>query len=138
LLFSTLQQELEENGELRKTITDITNDRDKFEKEYYELKQENDELKRQLKEYECAEKFPNECHCAFRCLGNEWCDEAENRFIKYKQKLEKIKVLCTHSCAALTNVECERMENCEICGRYGNRETINGILSLLEEQEWCI
>lgn len=40
------------------------------------------------KEKKCCEKNPNECHCAFRCLGGEFCDEAEKRIKTLQEKLD--------------------------------------------------
>lgn len=40
------------------------------------------------KEKKCCEKNPNECHCAFRCLGGEFCDGAEKRIKTLQEKLD--------------------------------------------------
>ena len=52
---------------------------------------ELDKLKTELKNSECHKKHPNQCHCAFRCLGNDFCDDAEKRINTYKTTLTEIK-----------------------------------------------
>lgn len=54
---------------------------------------ELENLKIKLKMYECQEKYPGQCRCAFRCLDNNFCNDAEKRINTYKTKLEKIKTL---------------------------------------------
>lgn len=39
----------------------------------------------------CNEKYPGECHCAFRCLSNEFCDAAEIRIKNLKEELQQMK-----------------------------------------------
>ena len=43
---------------------------------------------RYLKGNECQSRFPNKCHCAFRCLGNEFCNDAENEINRLKRECE--------------------------------------------------
>lgn len=38
----------------------------------------------------CNEKHPGECHCAFRCLSNEFCDAAEIRIKDLKEELQRL------------------------------------------------
>lgn len=59
-----------------------------------ELEHKNKNLEKESKTYKCQEKFPNQCHCAFRCLGNEFCQDADERINKYKQALEEIRSYC--------------------------------------------
>ncbi|MBE7713737.1 MAG: hypothetical protein E7Z87_08330 [Cyanobacteria bacterium SIG26] len=54
---------------------------------------ELENLKIKLKMYECQEKYPGQCRCAFRCLDNDFCNDAEKRINTHKTKLEKIKTL---------------------------------------------
>ena len=57
-----------------------------------ELKAENERLQKEIRLYDCIEKWgTKECHCACRCLGNEFCEDADKRIIKYKQTLQEIK-----------------------------------------------
>lgn len=39
------------------------------------------------KQKSCVEKYPNQCHCAFKCLGNEFCDSAEEKINQLKAEL---------------------------------------------------
>ncbi len=39
----------------------------------------------------CSEKFPGQCRCAFRCLGNEFCQDADKRINELKAENEELK-----------------------------------------------
>ena len=39
----------------------------------------------------CNEKCQGECHCAFRCLSNEFCDAAEIRIKNLKEEMQQLK-----------------------------------------------
>ena len=57
-----------------------------------ELKAENERLKKEIRLYDCIEKWGTEqCHCACRCLGNEFCKDADKKINKLKQTLTEIK-----------------------------------------------
>lgn len=59
------------------------------------LKQENAKLKNDIKLYSCIERFgTKECHCACKCLGNEFCFEADKKINQLKASLEEIKKIC--------------------------------------------
>ena len=62
-----------------------------YYKQLRRLQTENEKLKKEIKSYKCQEKFPNQCHCAFRCLGNEFCQDADKRIEKYRKAFEEIK-----------------------------------------------
>lgn len=62
--------------------------------QYNEVVEQNKSLQQELKQKNCAEKFPNQCRCAFRCLDNEFCNDAEKRINRYKQALKKIECGC--------------------------------------------
>lgn len=69
--------------------------------EYEELKRNNkdlalmvDKLSKELKSYQCQGKHSNQCLCAFRCLGNEFCNDADNKIKSYQQILKEIKYFC--------------------------------------------
>ena len=60
--------------------------------QYKELKAENERLKKEIRLYDCIDKWGTEqCRCACRCLGNEFCDVAEEKMKNIKQTLENIK-----------------------------------------------
>lgn len=60
--------------------------------ELVELEQENERLKKEVRLYDCISKWgEKECHCACRCLGNEFCNDADKRINKYKSALEEIR-----------------------------------------------
>ena len=50
-------------------------------------------LAKELKSYKCQEKYPGQCHCACRCLGNEFCNDADKKINKLKQTLIEVKQL---------------------------------------------
>lgn len=60
------------------------------------LEQENKELKKDVQLFKCLDTFgENECHCACRCLGNEFCEDADKKINKYRSALEEIRILAT-------------------------------------------
>ena len=60
--------------------------------QYKELEAENERLKKEIRLYACIDKWGTEqCHCACRCLGNEFCDAAEEKMKNIKKTLENIK-----------------------------------------------
>lgn len=94
----------------------------KYLKEISELKAECEKLKKQLS---CSTEFPGQCHCAFRCLGNDWCDEAENRFIKYKEENIKLK-------QALEKIE-EKVKYLQRCQKEFDYVDLNCIIQIIKE-----
>ena len=69
----------------------------KLKIENNELKQNNkdlstivDRLSKELKSYQCKGKHSNQYLCAFRCLGNEFCNSAEEIINKYNQVLDEV------------------------------------------------
>lgn len=59
-----------------------------------ELKSKNEQLKKEIRLYDCIDKWGTEqCRCACRCLGNEFCDDADKKINKLKQALTEIKQL---------------------------------------------
>ena len=59
-----------------------------------ELETENERLKKEIRLYDCIEKWGTEqCRCAYRCLGNEFCEDADKRIDKYKKTLQEIKAI---------------------------------------------
>ncbi len=72
------------------------------------LVEENKRLKKEIKLHDCIDKWGiRECHCACRCLGNEFCTDAEKKINEFKTKLEKIKELCQVPNEPYYNSECE-------------------------------
>ena len=56
-----------------------------------ELKAKNEQLKKEIRLYDCIDKWGTEqCRCACRCLGNEFCDDADKKINKLKQALRDI------------------------------------------------
>lgn len=61
-------------------------------KQLKHLEQENKKLKKDVQLFKCLDTFgESECHCACRCLGNEFCEDAEIKINKYKTALEEIR-----------------------------------------------
>jgi chromosome segregation ATPase len=59
-----------------------------------ELEKENKELKKDVQLFKCLDTFgENECHCACRCLGNEFCEDADKKINSYRSALEEIRVI---------------------------------------------
>ena len=55
------------------------------------LEQENKDLKKQIRLYDCIDKWgTKQCHCACRCLGNEFCEDADKKINTYRSVLEEI------------------------------------------------
>ena len=54
--------------------------------------QECEELKKEIKSYQCNEKNANRCTCAFRCLENTFCNEAENKIDEIQTKIKVLKI----------------------------------------------
>lgn len=45
--------------------------------------------------YDCISKWgEKECHCACRCLGNEFCEDADKKINTYRSALEEIRNYC--------------------------------------------
>lgn len=78
--------------------------------------EENSKLKRQLLEIcynadakqiekmqDCNNRFPSECHCAFRCLENSFCNDAEERINKLKNENKKLKSTLEHALLVVNN-----------------------------------
>ena len=65
---------------------------EKFKAKIARLEQENKELKKDVQLFKCLDTFgESECHCACRCLGNEFCEDADKKINTYRSALEKIK-----------------------------------------------
>ena len=61
-------------------------------KQLQEKEQELKRLKKAIKLYNCIEKWgTKECHCACRCLGNEFCDDADKKINQLKADNEYLK-----------------------------------------------
>ena len=56
------------------------------------LEQECEELKKKIKNYQCNEKNANRCICAFRCLENAFCNDAENKIDEIQTKIKVLKI----------------------------------------------
>ena len=73
--------------------------------ELFKYKAENERLKKEIRLYNCIDKWGTEqCHCAYRCLGNDFCNEADKKINKLKQTLTEIKEIAEknlniHTCA---------------------------------------
>ncbi len=60
--------------------------------QYKELKAENERLKKEIRLYDCIDKWgTKECHCACRCLGNDFCDDADKKIKQLEAENEKLK-----------------------------------------------
>ncbi|MBQ8299327.1 MAG: hypothetical protein IJX99_05615 [Clostridia bacterium] len=56
------------------------------------LNADNEKLKKEIRLYDCIDKWGTEqCRCACRCLGNEFCDAAKEKMKNIKKTLENIK-----------------------------------------------
>ena len=67
----------------------------KLQEQLDQLKAENERLKKEIRLYDCIDKWGTEqCRCACRCLSNEFCDAAEEKMKNIKQTLAKIKEIC--------------------------------------------
>lgn len=92
-----------------------------------QLKAENERLKKEIRLYNCIDKWGTEqCHCACRCLGNEFCDTAEKKMKNIKQILAEIKEIaeeiddeCEYSCFAS-------------CAKKAKKQILNKISEVLD------
>lgn len=65
-----------------------------YYKQLKRLEQENKKLKKDVQLFKCLDTFgENECHCACRCLGNEFCEDADKKINSYRSALEEIKAM---------------------------------------------
>lgn len=63
-----------------------------MEKNITRLEQANKKLKKDVQLFKCLDTFgESECHCACRCLGNEFCEDADKKINKYRSALEEIR-----------------------------------------------
>ena len=70
----------------------------RFVDEINELKQENRELKKDVQLFKCLDTFgDSECHCACRCLGNEFCEDADKKINIYRSALEEIREIAENA-----------------------------------------
>ena len=75
------------------------------------LEAENERLKKEIRLYDCIDKWGTEqCHCACRCLGNEFCDAAEEKMKNIKQTLAEINRMAENT-YCLTNTTNKDMAN---------------------------
>lgn len=71
----------------------------RLEQENEELKETNKYQKKAIRMYDCIDKWDTkECHCACRCLGNEFCDDAAEKINTYRSALEEIKRYAEERC----------------------------------------
>ena len=57
-----------------------------LKKQNKDLQKEVKELQKEVRLYDCINKWgTKECHCACRCLGNEFCQDADEKITQYKQ-----------------------------------------------------
>ena len=67
-------------------------EQEKLIKEINILRQENKEMKKDVQLFKCLDTFgESECHCACRCLGNEFCEDADKKINSYRSALEEIR-----------------------------------------------
>jgi len=56
-----------------------------------QFKNENERLKKEIRLYDCIDKWgTKECHCACRCLGNDFCDSADKKITELKAENERL------------------------------------------------
>ena len=97
-----------ENETLFKAIEEVN----KINKE---LEAENERLKKEIRLYACIDKWGTEqCHCACRCLGNEFCDAAEGKMKNIKQTLADIKEIAEHCIKQDICTTCDYSDKCHI------------------------
>lgn len=74
-------------------ILELTEARQIAERQYKKVVEQNRSLqqelfaaKKEIAMYNCIQKFgTKECHCACRCLGNEFCQDAEEKINEQKE-----------------------------------------------------
>lgn len=94
-----------------------------------ELKAENERLKKEIRLYDCIEKWgTKECHCACRCLGNEFCEDADKKINNYKQALAEIKEIAKRDCG-----NCPYNQNCDYIFQECEESKIDDILQKISE-----
>lgn len=73
------------------------------------FREENKELKKDVQLFKCLDTFgESECHCACRCLGNEFCEDADKKINSYRSALEEIR----------GKIESLNKDICNNCGWY--------------------
>lgn len=81
-------------------------------KQLIRLEQENKKLKKDVQLFKCLDTFgESECHCACRCLGNEFCEDADKKINKYRSALEEIQKIIRADCKMCT-AECDCDDDC--------------------------
>ena len=81
-------------GSMRNTFCE--NEPDCYYKQLKRLEQENKRLKKDVQLFKCLDTFgESECRCACRCLGNEFCEDADKKINNYRSALEEIRELST-------------------------------------------
>lgn len=73
-------EKLKKMGKSNLEIAQITGDYESLENLY----SKDQEIEEKMKS--CNEKFPNQCHCAFRCLTNDFCQDAEKYINELKEE----------------------------------------------------
>ena len=77
----------------------------KQNKQLKRLEQENKELKKDVQLFKCLNTFgESECHCACRCLGNEFCEDADKKINSYRSALEEISGLASPHCTQCSQI----------------------------------
>ena len=89
------EQECEEKQKIAQdAISKLCAEKSTLYNKLDQLKAKNEQLKKEIRLYDCIDKWGTEqCRCACRCLGNEFCDDADKKINKLKQALTEIKQL---------------------------------------------
>ena len=87
--------------------------KDCYYKQLKRLEQENKKLKKDVQLFKCLDTFgESECHCACRCLGNEFCEDADKKINAYRSALEEIReILNLGICKNGVNGNCRPIRN---------------------------
>lgn len=94
-------------------------------KQLKRLEQENKKLKKDVQLFKCLDTFgESECHCACRCLGNEFCEDADKKINNYRSALKEILEIIRADCKRCT-AECDCDDDCT---RYKIQNKINEVL----------
>jgi hypothetical protein len=132
ILLDNVKRLEQENKELKKQIesdkgliTEGGKQQYQYLQKIVELEQKNKELKKDVQLFKCLDTFgESECHCACRCLGNEFCEDADKKINKYRSALEEILEIIRADCKKCT-AECDCDDDCT---RYKIKNKINEVL----------
>lgn len=133
------EQECENNKTAHQMELDIYNQEClSLQEELKAKEQECKRLKKAIKLYNCIEKWgTKECHCACRCLGNEFCNDAEKKINQLKAENEILEKVNKNNQEKIKKLN-ETLEEEFIAKQYGDEALFFTLMDIKEIAETAV